>query len=356
MTTRTGASSRFLPAKSFLLACVSLSLLAPACLAAPAKAVPEPKVIRWIVAHDRGNSFFTGLLDRFAADVAKRSEGALKVEYLQSKASDTSLDEDAYQKVIEGAADMSQLDASRAGSPVFQAPMLFRNYDHAEVVFEGPVGKKFLNEVATDSQGRLEGLAFTYSGGYRILVGSRAIHQLSDIKGAKMRRNTGPARFMGELGASLVDLGAESRERPIQGILQGKLDLEETEVNRLAIVGQDHPEILKSLSYINLTRHRMYVTSIVANVKFLKSLPVAQRRMLEQEIKDLSAAERKLSVDLEARNIKALQAGGATIVTLPDSERTKLAQAASSFLKKFPELAASVKDIQAVPDTRLARQ
>ncbi|MFI5345910.1 MAG: TRAP transporter substrate-binding protein [Elusimicrobiota bacterium] len=356
MTTRTAAGFRFLSAKAILQTCVSLSLLAPACLAAPAKAAPEPKVIRWIVAHDRGNSFFTGVLDRFAADVAKRSEGALKVEFVPSKASDTTLDDDAYQKVIQGSADMSQLDASRAGAPVFQAPMLFRNYDHAEVVFEGPVGKKLLNGVAADSQGRLEGLAFTYSGGYRILVGSIAVHQLSDLKGARMRRNAGPARFMGELGANLVDLGAESRERPIQGILQGKLDLEETEINRLAIVGQDHPEFLKNLAYINLTRHRMYVTAIVANVKFLKGLPEAQRRMLELEIKNLSVAERKLSVDLEARNLKALQAGGAKIVTLPDSERAKLAQAAKSFLKGFPELAASVKEIQAAPDTRLARQ
>ncbi|MDE2140841.1 MAG: TRAP transporter substrate-binding protein DctP [Elusimicrobia bacterium] len=356
MTTRTAAGSRFLSANAFLQACVSLSLLAPACLAAPSKAAPKPRVIKWIVAHDRGNSFFTGLLDRFAADVAKKSEGALKVEYLPSQASDTSLDDDAYQKVIEGAADMSQLDASRAGVPVFQAPMLFRNYDHAEVVFEGPVGKKLLNGVATDSQGRLEGLAFAYSGGYRILVGSRAVRRLSDLKGARVRRNAGPARFLGELGANLVDLGPENRERPIEGILQGKLDLEETEVNRLAIVGKDHPEFLKRLSYINLTRHRMYVTAIVANVKFLKSLPEAQRLMLEREIKNLSAWERKLSVDLEANNIKTLQSGGAKIVTLPDSERAKLAQVAKKFLREFPELAASVKEIQAVPDTRLARQ
>ncbi len=337
-----------------LLAPLSVILAAPS--AARASTAEKPKVIRWIVAHDRGSSFFDQLLDTYAQKLEKKSGGALKVEFIASKAPDTQLDAAAYQQVLNGGADMSQLSAARAGVPIFDAPFVFRNYDHAEAVFNGPVGKKLLNGVSESSQGRLKGYAFTYSGGYRILVGSKPLNRLSDLKGLKVRRETASAAFLGELGAKRVDVGPEVRERPIAAVLSGALDLEETEVNRLALVQRDHPELVKGISYANLTRHRMYVTSILANEKFLAGLTAEQRRLLGEWVEELATDERKLSVDLEGRNLKALTASGLHLIELPKSERANFMDAAKAFIKKSPELEASVREIQAVPDTRLASQ
>ena len=314
------------------------------------------KVVRWIVAHDRGSSFFDELLNDFSSRVEKKSGGALKIEFIPSKASDTALDNDAYDKVLSGEDDMSQLAAGRAGVPVFDAPGVFRNYAHAEAVFNGAVGKELLGNVATSSLGKMRGFAFAYSGGYRILVGGAPVRSIDDLKGLRMRRQTSAARFMQGLGAKLVDLGPESRERPITGILTGAIDLEETEINRLALVQRDHPEMVRKLKYINLTRHRMYVTAIVANEKFLAGLSDKNRRLLTDEIATMAVAERKLSVDLEARNLKALAAGGATIVDLSKSERARFADAAKTYMKKFPEMSATIRELQAVVETQLARE
>lgn len=341
--------------KSTVLASIVLLAAAWASAGAP-EPKPGPKVVRWIVAHDRGNSFFTDLLNDFAARVEKKSGGSLKIEFIPSKASDTGLDRDAYDKVVSGEDDMSQLAAGLAGVPVFDQPGVFRNYAHAEAVFNGPVGKRLLDNVASDSQGRMQGFAFTYSGGYRILVGGAPVRSIDDLKGLRVRRQTSAARFMQGLGAKLVDLGPESREKPITGVLSGAIDLEETEINRLAIVQQDHPELVGKLHYINLTRHRMYVTAIVANEKFLAGLSEENRRMLTDEIQTLAVDERKLSVNLEARNLKALAASGATIVDLPASEHARFAAAAKTYMKKFPEMAAKIREIQAVADTQLARK
>jgi len=324
--------------------------------AAPTEQKSDARVVRWIVAHDRGSSFFTELLNDFSARVEKKSGGALKIEFIPSKASDTALDNDAYDKVLSGGADLSQLASARAGVPVFDAPGVFRNYAHAEAVFNGPVGKRLLNDVASSSQGQLRGFAFTYSGGYRILVGGAPVRSINDLKGVRMRRQSAAARFMQGLGAKLVDLGPESRERPITGVLSGDIDLEETEINRLAIVEHDHPELAGKLKYVNLTRHRMYVTAVVANEKFLASLSDENRRLLTDEIETLAVAERKLSVDLEARNLKALAASGATIVELSKSESARFTAAAKAYVEKSPETAATIRDIQGVAETRLARE
>ena len=316
----------------------------------------DARTIRWVVAHDRGSSPFLDLNKDFARRLTEKSGGKLKIEFIKSAAPESALDEDAYAQVVEGKADMSQLAASGAKVHVFDMPFIFRNYDHAEAVFASPVGKKIVAEVAAASNGKIRGLAFTYSGGYRILVGKIALRSAADFKNARMRSSTSYlVPFMQELGATPIDAGAPSRERPIAGLVSGDLDLEETEINRLAIVEKEHPDLLKQIGFVNLTRHRMYVTAIVANEKFLASLSKKLRTLLVSEMQELAVAERKLSIDMEGRNLDLLTKKGLHFVDYPKSELKALMTAGEVIHAQHPEMAGLIQEIRAIKEpARLA--
>jgi TRAP-type transport system periplasmic protein len=327
--------------------------LVAACLALAAlpALASEPVVIRWLVAHDRGNSPFTRLNEDFARQLEKKSGGRLKIAFAKSDAPESRLDETAFRRVADGGADMSQLAASGAGVHVFDMPFLFRGYDHAEAAFAAPVGQRLLDSIAAGSGGKVRGFGFTYSGGQRVLAGRLAVRRLADLKGARMRRGTSHlAAFMKGLGAELVEAGPASREAPVADVASGRLDLEETEINRLALVEAENPGLAEKLPFVNLTHHRMYVTALVANAAFLAKLPPDLRALLTDEAQALAASERKLSIDLEKKNLGALRRRAGRIVEFSAAERPAFAAAGEAFLKNIPEMGALVREIQALKE------
>jgi len=315
--------------------------------AAPALAAPQKaRTIRWFVAHDRGDTPFTAIIKDFARSVEAKSDGALKVEFVASGAPEAQLDEAAFQQIAEGRADMAQIPAWSAGVGIFEMPFLFRSYEHAELVFEGPIGKKLVADIATASKNRVRGFAFTYSGGYRILVGRVPVRRIADFKALRMRKDSGLTDLMKEWGVSPIDADPANAERPIAQIGSGRIDLEETEVNRLALTRTEHPDVLKNVEFANLTRHRMYVTALVANEKFFASLPDKLRELLSTEIEALAVAERKLSIGLERSNLEFLAKSGMKLVELPEAERAAFIKSGEAVHKKYPGLSVLIRDIR----------
>jgi TRAP-type C4-dicarboxylate transport system substrate-binding protein len=334
-----------LPGKLSLRLPAAVALILSGALGVQAAPAKESKVIRWVVAHDRGTGPFFELNQDFARRLEKKSDGKLKVEFIKTDVPESRLDEAAYKQVAEGSAEMSQLSAAGAKVRVFDMPFVFRSYEHAEAVFASAVGEGLVAGISSSSEGKVRGLGFTYSGGLRILVGKVALNSAADFKGLKMRSGTSDlVPFVRELGVKLVDAGAASREKPIAGLASGAVDLEETEINRLAIVAQDNPELLKQIAFANLTYHRMYVTAIVANEKFLASLAPAQRKLL------ISEMERKLSVDMAARNLALLSKKGLRFVQFPKSELQALVKAGDAVQNQHPELAKIIQEIRAVKE------
>jgi TRAP-type transport system periplasmic protein len=332
------------------------SAAAAVLLALPALAAPQKTVIRWVVAHDRGNTPFAALNHDFAKKLEAKSHGRLSIDFLPSSEAADKLDEAAFQKVSEGRADMSQLSASEAGAHALEMPYLFRSYEHAEAVLTGPVGRKLLTGVTEESRGKARALAFTYSGGYRMLAG-KAVAKASDFRGLRARKSTSYlSGFLKELGASFVEAGPASRERPIDEVAAGRLDLEETEINRLALVVEQHPELAAKMGALNLTRHRMYLTALVVNEKFLAGLPEDLRELLISESEALAAAERKLSIELEKKNLAVLAKKGVRVVEISDACRKAMAEAGERLLAKTPALKPVVDEVRAVREpTKLAR-
>lgn len=330
---------------------ISMTLLLAGAPAGIQAAEAKAKVLRWVVAHDRGNTPFAELNREFGRRVEKRSGGSLKVEFIDSGASDGDLDAAAYKQVRDGGAEMSQLGATAAGVNIFDAPFVFRNYEHAEAVFESNVGKKLVSQVSKASAGKIRGFGFTYSGGYRMLVSNTPLRSAADFKGLRMRRGSSMlSEFLQNLGVKPVDAGALPTG-PVAGVAAGKYDVEETEVNRLTFIAQAHPEILGKSESFNLTRHRMYVTAVIANEKFLAGLTPEERKIVSEEAESLAANERRFSVTLEKKNLPVLEKLGLNVVEFPAAELPALVKAGQAVYSKSPEMVKLVAEIRAVKDS-----
>lgn len=327
-------------------------LLLSSAVTTGAQAAPPAKArtIHWVVAHSRGESEYSGLMKDFARRVEKKSGGELKVSFTDSEANEDAVAGAALREVMDGKADLSQINTlALAPMAAVQLPYVFRSHEHAEAVFDGPVGAKMLDEVSASAEHKLKGLAFTYSGGYRVLIGKAAIRSAADVKGLRIKGGSPiVSDFVKELG------GVAANDSDFES---GKLDLAEVELSRVGAYLKAKPELLKRTKFVNLTRHRMLVTAIVANEAFLAGLTEEQRRLLQDEIQALALAERRLSMSLEDRNLQFLAKNGKEIVEIPEAARADFEKAGETVCAKFPELAGRIADIRAVkakPAGRLA--
>lgn len=335
-------SARF-SAMALLVLC---SGAATGALAAPAG---ETQTIRWTVAHARGESEYTGLMKEFARRIEQKSGGKLKVAFTDSDASEDAVTGAVHHQILEGRADISQINTlSFPALAAIQLPYVFRSHEHAETVFDGPVGMKLLSEVSAASENKLKALAFTYSGGYRVLLGKAAVRKAGDVKGLRFKGSSIASEFTSVLGAVPAASG---------DISSGKVDIVEVELSRIGSTLQAKPELAKHIKFISLTRHRMLVTTVIANEKFLAGLTAEQRKLLKDEVQILALAERKLSMDLEDRNLQLVAKNGTEILEIREAEQAGFEKAGESVRAKFPELAAQIAEIRAVkakPSGRLA--
>ena len=278
--------------------------------------------MRWFVVHARDYKEYNDQLLSFAQHLIDRTGGALKVEFtyggIGSGWRDRAVELNGYEQVLAGKFDMSQVGADTLGAGVVTLPEVLRNDDHAEAVWRGPVGQKLLAGISKRSKGKLEALAFSYSGGFRALVGTRAIHGEKEIAGANVLVH-GEAlapdeQFLVELGATASHTDAEEFPDDRQQIgntvdrIAGTLAFKRTElfsveINGLAYVEDKYRPLGVEPLYVNLANHSMYATSMVANATFLASLRPDLHQVLVEETRAFALAERRLSAELALKNL-----------------------------------------------------
>lgn len=323
---------------------LAVCLLAAASVSASAS---EPRTIRWVLAHTRGERNYAKLLEDFSARLEKSSRGQLKVSFIDNKSNEDQQNIAAHKQVLDGAADVGQFEQMVAKYvPAVVAPFAFRGYEHAEAVFEGPAGKKLLDGLYAQSDRKLRALAFTYSGGQRVVFGKAPLTSAEAFKGARMVTPgaDGWSDLTGELFTAMGMALEPMKARGDTG------DYVEDVINRGAQSLAQHPKEAKKVPFVTRTNHSMLVTAIVANQAFLDSLTKAQRETLASEIRRLAADERKLSIRLEKENVAALAKLGVKVVDMPEAERRKLADASEAVLAKHPDVYAAVREIRAVKD------
>ncbi|MDE2490381.1 MAG: TRAP transporter substrate-binding protein [Elusimicrobia bacterium] len=317
------------------LAALLLVASAVPCVSAES-AAPAPKapkyVIHWVLAHEPAG-VFARAAHEFGRLVNKESNGDIVVKVIHvAKFGNRGYVSPRYamHAVETGRYEMTQDYTTALGHAshplwVLDMPYLFRDHAHAAKVLDGPIGRQLLAGLPPS----MKGLAFTYSGGYRILPTlSREIHTPADVKGLRVRTAPTPVAE-----ATLRALGAVPVPADITDInklvKEGKIDGGESTLARYAD-GQG-----SALPIINVTKHSLFLTAVIVNTKFYDSLPKRDQEAVDRAADQMAHDERTDTIQANIDEEKSARSKGETVVTLTPQEQAEFVQAVQPVYKEF---------------------
>jgi len=175
----------------------------------------------------------------------------------------------------------------------------------------------------------VRGLAFTYSGGYRMIPANVAIKTIEDFKGVPLRCNTSPiaAETFIAVGAEPIQLELEEIN---QAVADGRIEGGESTYARFYSLEQD-----KSCKLINDAEHSLFLTSIIIGKDFWAGMGEDMQSMLQETATTAARMERKESIEDVATVKEMCTKDQIQIVTLPQEERVRFQQATEYLYEKF---------------------
>jgi tripartite ATP-independent transporter DctP family solute receptor len=294
--------------------------------------------IRWVLAHEPIDLFLRAAT-RFAKELTERTQGAIDIEvltiseYEQKYAGGKKLSKQDLLDLMEaGKIEMSQMYTTTLGKYskdmyVLDMPFLFRSHAHAASVLEGQIGQSLFDGLAKSSN--IQGLAFTYSGGYRMIAAKTPINKVEDMKGLSIRVAKSPVAedTLKAVGATPVPMELENLNDAIDAdVVAGG----ESTYPRFYSMKQN-----EVANVINDTQHSLFLTSILVSKNFWNSLDAKTQQVISEAAKIAANIERKESVE----DIKTVQnqckQDGIPVVTLSPAEQEKFKAATQSVYNKY---------------------
>lgn len=265
--------------------------------------------IRWVLDHEPVE-LFVRTARAFDGKIRELTNNTVQVEiYTAKEYSDkffagAALPANPLTVVDSGDAEVTQVEIQWVGawynSDFFalEMPYLFRDHDHATRVLDGAIGKGLLGQLEKTSS--TKGLAFTYSGGYRVFASKQPILTAEDFKQITCVGTLNPVRVdtVTALGCNVItnSPGDVSRKALIS-----EAGTVETTLPRYEVEAYD-----QGCNYISTTDHSMFLTSILINKDFFASLTAEQQQAIETAANHVSKLERQWTVN-EANEIAADQ-------------------------------------------------
>jgi TRAP-type C4-dicarboxylate transport system substrate-binding protein len=311
--------------------------------------------IDWVVIHSPSVAAERSAHD-FAARMEKESDGAVRVRVITmdkyaKEHPGTSTFRAVLQDLSGGQVQVSQVYTAALGgySKNFLAinqPYLFRDYDHAETVIEGPIGRQILSSLPKSSG--IRGMGITYSGGYGIFATKgRVVRTPADMAGLRLQSDRFPwmPSYERLLGIEPVSAPPESFVTMSQN---GFADAVETTVARFDEYGDD-----RGADTVINTNHFLLTTVIAVNDKFYQNLPSQYRSMFDRLVTETAREERQLSIKANEDGRARLEKRGVKFVDLTDAERRKFAETLAP-IYQAPNFAGTQDLIDAIRSTKTA--
>jgi len=201
-------------------------------------------------------------------------------------------------------------------------PYLFKDHDHATRVLDGEIGRKMLDSLQDVSP--VQGLAFTYSGGFRVLATDRPVNTTEDLEGLKLITTANPVMV-----ETAKKLGCE----PLPYMIR---DLHSKGKELVSIQGHSVETTLPRYEYeadttvqthIADTKHSMYLTSILISKDLWNQFDSEDQELIRQAARSAAVQERQWSVDEAdeyAVNTKRHEELGITYTKFSDEELDKM--------------------------------
>jgi TRAP-type C4-dicarboxylate transport system substrate-binding protein len=298
------------------------------------------KTIRWVIAHEPIDLFLKAA-QRFSDSVKVKTNGAIDIEILslteygqKYNAGKRVTKHDLLQLMEDGVVEMSQMYTTWLGHYnkdmfVLDMPFLFRDHTHADSVLEGSIGEYILNGLGKTP---VRGLAFTYSGGYRIIPANKELSTVEAFRGTKIRTARSPVAIdtFNALGAevnSTVEL-EEMNEAADNGVI----DAGESTFVRVIPLKQN-----ESFEYVNDTAHSLFLTSIIIATKFWDTLDADTQQIMKDAALDAARAERKEAVEQIPGIIADCKQKNVPVISMSTEETDKFKTLVAPLYSKYKD-------------------
>jgi tripartite ATP-independent transporter DctP family solute receptor len=222
---------------------------------------------------------------------------------------------------------------------IVDIPFLFRDYDHARKVMDGPIGQDLLKKMSSKG---VVGLAWTENGFRHMTNNKRPIVTPDDAKGLKMRTMENKVHMDGyrtfginptpmawpEVFGALQQGTVDGQENPIPVVLSGKL--------------------WQVQKHFSMTNHVYSPAVLVLSPAIWQKLSDADKAVFVDAAKKASIVQRKKVNDDENSGVAQMEKEGMQVVKKVDGEafRKAVAPAYANFSKEFG--ADKIAAIQAV--------
>lgn len=295
--------------------------------------------LKWVLAHEPV-ALFQKAAKTFAKIVDERTNGEVEVtvytpaQYYKKykKVLTPSMVVDLLQS---GEIQMSQTYTTHLGRYhdqlwVLDLPFLFKTHEHATKVLEGEVGNELL---AGLQKNNIKGLAFTYSGGYRVIPTThKELRTIEDFKNLKIRTSPSPVaqEVFRALGAKPIPM---SLRRARDAAKSGKIAGAETTYPRYYTL--DHQ---KYAPIMNETKHSLFLTSIVMNDKYFQKISAKNKKIIKQAAIEAARIERQDSIDDGEVTKKRCLKDNIKIISMSDKEVTRFKKVMEPVEAKFQKM------------------
>lgn len=294
--------------------------------------------VKWVLAHEP-IELFVRAAKVFANEVNARAPDKLEIEvmtmseYSSKYNNGKQVDKHSLVDLLnDNSIQMSQTYTITLGKInkdfyALDLPFLFKDHDHASRVFEGEVGTELLNSLEVSK--KVKGLAFTYSGGFRIIPGNQEVSKIEDLRGMKMRTSFSPVAIetFKTLGADVVPMELEELT---DNLASSNVTVGESTYPRVYALGHD-----KVSKVINHTEHSLFLTTILISTDFWNTLTPDIQNIITESAKIAARFERSLSIDDITEVQSKAQQDGIKVVTMSQQEKSRFEEATKVVYSKF---------------------
>jgi tripartite ATP-independent transporter DctP family solute receptor len=265
----------------------------------------------------------------FCAELEKRTAGRYRCQ-IQAGANDERASIEAVQL---GTLDITNTSTGPVSNfvpevGIVDIPFLFRDYDHARRVLDGPIGQEILAKFPSKG---LIALAWTENGFRHLTNSRRPVVKPDDVKGLKVRTMQNPVHIQAfqSIGVQPTPMAFSELFTSLQ---QGVVDGQENPIP--VILSAKFSQVQKHLS---LTGHVYSPSLLLVSPKLWNSLSDADKANFREAARVGAAAQRKKVNDDEAAGIAQLRSEGMEVVTTVDGPafRSAMSPVWSEFAKKY---------------------
>jgi TRAP-type C4-dicarboxylate transport system substrate-binding protein len=315
----------------------------------------QPIRLRWVLAHVPYDLFLRSA-NIFADKVREKSNGQIEIEVIGLPEWNAEYRIPSGKEAIEhgsevihlvdnGTIEMSQMlntELCRLNKDLsaLEMPFIFRDHDHATRVLDGNIGMELLTGISKESN--VKGLAFTYSGGFRMIVGNKPVESVEDFAGNRVRTSWTEVAHetFNVLGAEPVDIRISETA---DAIMKDVVDLGENTWARYYRYGLD-----KCTTHVSDTKHSLFLTAIIINKDVWASLGEEMQKFMQEAALEAAASERLESLEDGAQAKARCAQDGITVHDWNEEELAKLKSITDVVYDKYADFFAPglIEDIK----------